>query len=333
MLSEAASRLLDALAWPFTLPFNSEERLYWPFLLAAMVIAAMVLFRRRVRGETPGIVGPPPWSLRLWWHPSARLDYKLLVVRPLLRALLFAPVVVSSLAVSIWVVRRLDGWFGMGPPLEWPRWALSAVYTLVLFVAWDASRFVVHLLLHRVPLLWEFHKVHHSAEVLTPLTVHRIHPVESLLFSVRGVLVGGTVTGVFFFLFRDAAVQYELVGINVFGFAFNLFGANLRHSGVWLSWGPKLERVFLSPAQHQLHHSRRAEECQSNFGSCLAIWDRLAGTLKLARDVQQPLVFGLPASVVNHAPDRLLSALLGPFAACWRRLVGRRTARFEPAGR
>ena len=45
--------------------------------------------------------------------------------------------------------------------------------------------------MHRIPFLWRFHQIHHSAEVLTPLTFHRIHPVESLLYDVRGALVTG----------------------------------------------------------------------------------------------------------------------------------------------
>ena len=68
------------------------------------------------------------------------------------------------------------------------------LYTLVLFVAWDLSRFALHWALHRFETLWQFHQVHHSAEVLTPFTLYRSHPVESLLYGLRGVVVTGVVT-------------------------------------------------------------------------------------------------------------------------------------------
>lgn len=60
-------------------------------------------------------------------------------------------------------------------------------------------------------------------------------------------------------------------------------GANLRHSHVWISWGPWLEHVFISPAQHQIHHSNDPVHFDRNMGAFLAIWDRLFGTLQTAR--------------------------------------------------
>ena len=77
------------------------------------------------------------------------------------------------------------------------------LYTLTLFVAWDLSRYLLHRLLHGVPFLWELHKVHHSAEVLTPLTLYRSHPIESFLYRMRGVLVVSAVTGTFFYFFQN----------------------------------------------------------------------------------------------------------------------------------
>ena len=62
-------------------------------------------------------------------------------------------------------------------------------------------------------------------------------------------------------------------------FLFNIFGANLRHSHIWFSWGDKLENWFISPAQHQVHHSDNPKHFDTNLGSALAVWDRLGGTL------------------------------------------------------
>ena len=120
-------------------------------------------------------------------------------------------------------------------------------------------------------------------------------------------------TGVFFYLFRDNAVQYEILGVNALGLVFNGLGANLRHSHVWISYGSVVERVFLSPAQHQLHHSRDPADHGANYGSCLAIWDWLAGSLRLAGP-RRALRFGLAASTLNHDPTRVASAIAMPFA-------------------
>ena len=86
---------------------------------------------------------------------------------------------------------------------DWPLWTITALFTFSYFILNDFSRFFVHKLLHEVPFLWEFHKVHHSARVLTPITVFRTHPVEGILFSFRSIFVQGFLIAVFTFLFGD----------------------------------------------------------------------------------------------------------------------------------
>ena len=185
-----------------------------------------------------------------------------------------------------------------------------ALYSLSLFLAWDLSRFVLHMCMHRVPLLWRFHQIHHSAEVLTPLTFHRIHPVESLLYDIRGALVTGGMAGVFYWLFRSQAETWVLLGVPTLGFVLNIFAGNLRHSPFWLRFPDRVERWFLSPAQHQLHHSADPAHYDANYGTWLAIWDRMMGCLRLSDE--RPSRFGIPAEHRNHGDD-LLSAWLGPF--------------------
>lgn len=306
MFEALQDALLHALREPLTLVTTPGERAFWPFLLTSLAIAAIVVLART--GSLRSLL-----QSRVWLHRSALMDYRLVIAKALVQTVLLAPVMLSALAIAVWVVDALTSWYGAAPASSLSRLEITAIYTVVLFVAWDGSRYVVHRLLHRVPALWEFHKVHHSAEVLTPFTVYRVHPVESALFQLRGALVTGVVTGVFFYLFRDRAVQYELLGVNAAGMLFNAAGANLRHSHVWLSYGPVVERVLISPAQHQLHHSADPREGNCNFGSAFAVWDWIGGTLRLAR--RPPARLGLCAAEQNHDPASVRSALLGPFAA------------------
>ena len=60
------------------------------------------------------------------------------------------------------------------------------------------------------------------------------------------------------------------------------FGANLRHSHVKLKYPSFLEYIFISPHQHQIHHSDNPIHFNKNMGSKLAIWDWLLGTLVLS---------------------------------------------------
>ena len=319
-MNEVLARLTAALAEPLGFFVDPGRRVFWPGLAVALALAGGLALARgvRVRGLAGWLLSP-----RIWAHRSALLDYQIIFVKALLRASVLAPLAVSSLAVTVFVARALDGWLEPSAHPSWSRPQIDAAYTVALFGLSDFSRYLLHRWLHTVPWLWEIHKVHHSAEVLTPLTVYRSHPVEGLLFALRGALVTGVVTGVFFHLFRGDLGVVDVLGVNALAFAFNLLGSNLRHSHVWLSYGPVVERFLISPAQHQVHHSVEPADHHSNLGTCLAVWDRLGGSLRLTGP-RERLTFGLREDASNHRPDGLLSALLGPLVASIRVLSRRR---------
>ena len=154
----------------------------------------------------------------------------------------------------------------------------------------DFTRYWLHRFLHTIPFLWEFHKVHHSAKVLTPITFYRVHPVENFLFGLRYSLSMGFVTGIFIYFFGAMIDIYTVVGVNVFLFIFSVFGANLRHSHVPFSYPKILENWLMSPKQHQIHHSRK--HFDKNYGGFVSIWDRVFGSLQLSNEVSV-MKFGL----------------------------------------
>jgi len=84
-------------------------------------------------------------------------------------------------------------------------------------------------------------------------------------------------------LVRGAAGLYLFLGLHALIFIYNLVG-NLRHSHVWLSYGPVLSHIFVSPAQHQIHHSVEERHWGRNIGFALAFWDRLFGTLYVPKE-------------------------------------------------
>ncbi|MEK9726089.1 MAG: sterol desaturase family protein, partial [Rhodospirillaceae bacterium] len=111
------------------------------------------------------------------------------------------PRLVNKLAVATALFEALHVWFD-GRVVLWPTasdGAIAGLFTLALFLMEDASKYLVHRLLHRWPVLWAFHRVHHTAERLTPLTVYRTHPVEAVIFALRGVVVQAVAIGGFLF--------------------------------------------------------------------------------------------------------------------------------------
>ena len=315
-LLASGERLISVILKPATFLHDPSKRVFWGYLLASFLIAGIALIYRE-RKRWPRRLYEQLLSPQLWLHPSSLLDMKLMIVKSLVRASLFIPWLVSSYGLAVGVVRFANGQFGLAGPTSLSESTITILYTVILFVSSDFSRYLLHRLCHKIPIFWQFHQVHHSAEIMTPLTLYRSHPVENLLFMIRGVVVTGLVTGIFFYLFGTRAVQYQLLGVNILGLLFNMLGANLRHSQVWISYGSVVERVLLSPAQHQLHHSDHPQHFDANYGSCLALWDWLGGSLRVA-DGQRGVSFGLSRQESNHNPHALGSALIGPFIACWR---------------
>ena len=156
----------------------------------------------------------------------------------------------------------------------------------------DGAGFIAHYLQHKVPVLWEFHKVHHSAEVLTPITAYRIHPVGQILTGIiAGVLVG-VVQGAFGYFYGDRVGLITLMQVNIVLFVFYVGGYNLRHSHIWLSYPRWLSHILISPAQHQIHHSADPKHFNKNLALIFAFWDYLAGTLYVP-STREDLTYGL----------------------------------------
>lgn len=133
---------------------------------------------------------------------------------------------------------------------------------LVLLIA-DFMLWIAHRLSHAVPLLWQFHRIHHSSRHLDWLAAYRVHPVDQILdatlMALPALLMGFSPFAVLIY-----AVIYQWHSI-------------LLHSNLRVPLGP-LERVIATPQFHHWHHADQPEAYDRNFGGQLVIWDRLFGT-------------------------------------------------------
>lgn len=275
--------------------YDPNKRLFWGYLLATLAFAALVWIRSNSNKSLFSFLFPKS----VWLHQSAKHDYVVWLINAALKTLLIIPLLFSAAPIAIELSFFLERSFGDKPPLFLDKTYVAISFTLMLFLLDDLSRYLLHLLMHKVPALWAFHKVHHSAEVMTPITVYRIHPVESALYAMRLVLTQGLALGLAFYLFGHRLDVIDVLGANIGVFLFNMFAANLRHSHVWLVWPTWLEKWFISPAQHQIHHSSAIEHRDKNIGSALAIWDRIAGSLIVSKDSKRRLQFGVGQRTYN----------------------------------
>jgi sterol desaturase/sphingolipid hydroxylase (fatty acid hydroxylase superfamily) len=152
---------------------------------------------------------------------------------------------------------------------------------MVVFLLLDYTNYLWHLLLHKLPLLWRFHVVHHSDPDLDLTTAFRFHFGE-LIGSV--LYRGSTVYGI------GASPVQVLVYEAVFEGATQFHHTNMKLPYRLEQW---LSKAIVTPRMHGIHHSIVRRETDSNYSVIFSVWDRLHNTLRL-NVPQEKVVTGLP---------------------------------------
>ena len=265
-------------------------------LACALVIAAAWLSRRHVAN---GLAIPLRPLCRLLFprgwlaSRSSRLDFELLLLNTFVFGVLLGGALLSARFVSTEVQGLLVAVLGAPGPSRLSDGVATVLLTVAIFLAYELAYWVQHYLSHTVPFLWEMHKVHHSAEVLTPLTNSRVHPIESIMLLNMIALFIGVTEGVVLYALGHSASQLTLAGVNAMVVVGTYLVAHLHHTHVWIAFTGRLGAVFVSPAHHQVHHSTNPIHFNKNLGSVLAIWDWLFGTLHVPARTRERLSFGL----------------------------------------
>lgn len=172
--------------------------------------------------------------------------------------------VFGALPVSGVIVAQLaaEADFGLFHQFELPFAALLGLG----FLARSLISYIIHLAMHKVPLLWRIHRIHHTDTALDVTTTVRFHPLE---FVISMPLVVATIWSL-------GIPPIVIMLYEIFDAAMAVFShANLRLPA-------RLERIvqlaLVTPAMHRVHHSSRQPETDSNYGATLSLWDRMFGT-------------------------------------------------------
>jgi sterol desaturase/sphingolipid hydroxylase (fatty acid hydroxylase superfamily) len=295
-------------------------------LLIALFVAAGFLLLKRPAGKKQVKYKVLLRALFPRWlgRASFKADIWFLLFNVFGLTILLGWAVISSQFVGNTVAAALTDMFGSVPATGSVGFTSRLIATVCLFLAYELAFWVDHYLSHRIPLLWEFHKVHHTAEVLSPITNFRMHPVDSVVWSNISALFIGATGGVLTYL--HVGEPFTIAGGNLFLVAFILFSLHLQHSHVWIPATGRLGRVIFSPAHHQIHHSDNPIHYDRNFGCCLSLWDWMFGTLCVPERKRERLNFGVGTRERGH--HTAMGSIVVPFVLAWGRL---RSARIPPA--
>ena len=233
------------------------------------------------------------WPKDILTHASAKADFMFWLSRRLFMPLLVIPLTFSTIFSGHIAYKLLTYVFGV--PAHPP--SPASPFTLVLFTAsmilvYDFSYYCYHNAQHRFSILWELHKVHHSAEVMVGVTKDRIHPLDELLNWWWDGALAGLLYGVWLF-FAIEPVELTIFGVSAYVIRQTIIMMDfVRHTHMKVSYGKWLNQLFICPHYHQLHHSANPQHYNRNFGLALAIWDRLFGTLMVPKP-NEDFEFGL----------------------------------------
>lgn len=301
--------------------FNIHSRLYWGYF-AVFVLVCFIRFRYYDCGPRVSPDGGSPaerflrycFPAQVVTHRSALVDYQIYFANQIVSPLFSVAKWWSAALIGSTISTQLSVTFGEQEQLAWNA-ASSLLFSLLLLMVSDFATYLNHRMHHELPLLWPFHSVHHSAEVLTPMTLFRKHPVYDFVKKLFAGVIIGVFQGIVAYLFVGPVSTVQLFGINVFFLLLFLPLNMLRHSHVWVSYGPVLNHVLISPAQHQIHHSCLPRHINKNYGEVFAIWDWLFGTLYVPKE-REKLVLGLrPGGEQPHAS--IAKVYVRPFIDFW----------------
>lgn len=233
-------------------------------------------------------------------HPSARADLLFWMSRRAFMPLLVLPLVFSTVAAGnmmYWLLTQL-----VGVPERPPGHATPLVlclFTITMLIAYDLSYYIYHYAQHKVPMLWELHKVHHSAQIMVGITKDRVHPLDELMNHWWDGLIPGLCYGIWLFFALDP-VELTIFGLNIYVLRNILLMMDfVRHTHLKFSYGPFLGSVLLSPHCHQLHHSVAERHWNKNFGLTLIVWDQLFHTAAKP-EADETFEFGLSANEADE---------------------------------
>lgn len=149
--------------------------------------------------------------------------------------------------------------------IELPLWAKLILGILTL----DLATYWFHRLSHRMPVLWRFHRVHHSDTTLDSSSYFRSHPIEVLFwFGSTPILVAGI------FGLDSIVIGFYYLVLTPF---LVLEHSNLRFP----AWMEKtFGLIFTTPNLHKIHHDQDQHFTDSNYADIFIFWDRLFGTYR-----------------------------------------------------
>lgn len=303
---------------------EAHNRMFWPFMLTSYLAAALFFIYRKPKNKLYSNYTNAKdylFSPQIWIHKSAVNDYLLFLFNYVVYFQFLAFFLIHDPAYIQDSIIAVFKYLDFPTHTQKPGIAIAVLYTICTLLATELTYYLLHRAYHKVPFLWELHKVHHSAEVMTPLTFIRSHPIDIFLQNFLRLCSVSVCSGFFLYFYPNMEGVITVATIDAGLFLYYIMGANLHHSHIWIPFGRKLEHIFISPAQHQIHHSTNPKHFDKNYGSMLAIWDWAFNSLHISTPEDEHISFGIGNDKEQKQYDTTVQLLWTPIRGIARILV------------
>jgi len=290
----------------------------------AVAACALAWRQKRRRGHTNlRALSRAIFTPKLLLRESVIGDFELFILSVVLTPVIMGSLVISLNSVAVATRSLLTSALGPLNGVACCDLTIKIASTLILFLAYEIGYYFDHYIKHRISFLWELHKLHHTADVLTPLTNFRNHPIDSLVFGYNLAFFIGGATGVLDWLLNRKTEIFAVDGKNILFLVFLWTIGHLQHSQFWIPFRGVWGYLVLSPAHHQIHHSDDPKHFNRNLGSVLAVWDWMFGTLEIPTTKNPRLTYGVDEAGVNRhsVSGMLVTPAVKSATALWRALL------------
>jgi sterol desaturase/sphingolipid hydroxylase (fatty acid hydroxylase superfamily) len=204
--------------------------------------------------------------------------FKRIVTNTILALPAFALLRLMLIPAMVWLAYKNESWhFALNYLYNLPTW----LENIIAFILLDYAIYWWHIILHRMPLMWRFHLVHHTDLDLDVTTAFRFHFGEmfsSLVY--RGAVV----------LLIGASPLMVLIYEIIFEVETQFHHSNTK---LPIRFERILNKIIVTPRMHGIHHSIIKHETDSNYATIFSFWDRLHKTIRLNIH-QDDVIIGVP---------------------------------------
>ena len=230
----------DLVLYFSTIP--SEHKLIW--LIGCLSLATLAEFIIPLRNKS--------YNRLLHFRTNGSLLLSTMIIN----------VIFTAIIVLVAAYTNKNG-FGLLAVINLPLWA-ECLLAIAIMDFW--AQYTVHYVLHKTPVLWRFHKVHHSDTMVDATTGTRHHPVDYFIreiFSLVAVFLLG--------MPPEYYAMYRFI---------TAFCTYFTHANIKLpdTVDKALSYVIVTPNAHKFHHHHEMPWTDTNFGNIFSFWDRLFGT-------------------------------------------------------